>query len=216
MLKRMNFLAVFCLATLMLFAVAGIASAQQAKTVSPDLSVAGIRLGERRAAKAFLENLQPTMNDDGRPAYYFFNKSGTQVLKLTGASFDDRFLITEIEVYKVGTSYKRGHFQAEKIEYFKTQNDIFVGFKQSMASAITGIPNVDGKDRTGPKTVARKIGEPTERLTEGERETLIYRLPEIEIADETGKSAKFSYAAQYEFNDDKLKKFTLKISPAER
>ena len=214
MLKQRYFLSVFCPAVIFLCA-AFAASAQkreEKQTTAPDLSVAGVRLGNRAAAKAFLEGFQPRIGEDSRPTYYFYNRSATQVMKLTGASFDDRFFIVEIEVYKVGKSYTAPHFQADKIGFFKTESDIFVGYKQSTASAITGIPNVDGKDRTGPKTVAKKLGEPTNRTTEGERETLIYNIPEIEIADETGKTAKFTYSAQYEFNDDKLKRFVLKIS----
>jgi hypothetical protein len=211
MLKQKFSFSVFCLTIGFLFAA--FAAPAQEKTIAPDLSVAGVRLGNRASAKAFLEGFQPRIGDGARPTYYFYNRSATQVMKLTGASFDDRFLIVEIEVYKVGTSYKAPHFQTDKIGFFKTESDIFVGYKQSTASAITGIPNVDGKDRTGPKTVAKKIGEPTRRATEGDRETLFYEIPEIEIADETGKTAKFAYAAQYEFSDDKLKKFVLKISP---
>ena len=45
-------------------------------------------------------------------------------MKLTGASFEDRFLITEIEVYRVYENYNQAHFQAEKIGYFKTEKDL--------------------------------------------------------------------------------------------
>jgi hypothetical protein len=211
MLKQKYFLCVFCLAVISLFAAFAVSA--QEKTVAPDLSAAGVRLGNRATAKTFLEGYQPRIGEDSRPTYYFYNRSATQVMKLTGASFDDRFLIVEIEVYKVGKSYTSPHFQADKIGFFKTENDIFVGYKQSTASAITGIPNVDGKDRTGPQTVAKKLGAPTNRLTEGERETLFYEISEIEIADEAGKTAKYAYAARYEFSDDKLKRFILKITP---
>jgi hypothetical protein len=210
MLKQRFFILSFCLAMIATFAV----SDARAQSISPDLTVAGVKLGERASAKTFLEGFQPRIGQDGRPEYYFFNKMADQVLKLTGASFEDRFLITEIEVYKVGKSYRQGHFQSEKIGFFKTEKDIFVGYKQSTASAISGIPNVDGKDRTGPKTVVKKIGEPTDRKTDGERETLIYDLPSLELADETGKTSKYKYSAQYEFNENKLKRFILKISPA--
>ena len=198
---------------LILFGAASASAQAERQKSAPDLTVAGVRLGNRATAKAFLEGFQPRIGDGSRPTYYFYNRAATQVMKLTGASFDDRFLIVEIEVYKVGKSYTTPHFQADKIGFFKTESDIFVGYKQSMASAITGIPNVDGKDRTGPKTVAKKLGEPARRTTEGERETLFYEIPEIEIADETGKTTKFAYAAQYEFSDDKLKRFVIKISP---
>jgi len=211
MLKQRFFFLTFCLA--MISACAAFSASAQEKTVAPEITVAGVKLGDRASAKAFLDGFQARVAEDGRPMYFFYNKMATQVIKLTGASFEDRFFITEIEVYKVNKSYTAIHFQAEKIAYFKTEKDIFIGYKQSTASMITGIPNIDGKDMTGPKTVAKKLGEPTERLSEGDRETLLYKLPELELADETGKRAKFSYAAQYEFNENKLKRFVLKISP---
>ena len=199
-----------CLA---MIAVIGFAAkAQEEKSVTPDLSVIGIKLGTRAAAKVFLDGYQARVSEDGRPMYYFFNKFANQVMKLTGASFEDRFLITEIEVYRVYENYNQAHFQAEKIGYFKTEKDIFIGYKQSKASIITGIPNVDGKDMIGPKTVIKKIGEPGEDLKNDNQETLIYNLPSIEIADENGKTNKFSYSARYEFTENKLKRFILKIS----
>ena len=188
------------------------AMAQEEKSVTPDLSVIGIKLGTRAAAKAFLEGYQARQGEDGRPVYYFYNKFANQVMKLTGASFDDRFFITGIEVYKVNKSYSAAHFQAEKIGYFKTGKDIFVGYKQSKASMITGIPNVDGKDMTGPKTVIKKMGAPSEDVKTGEKETLIYKFPNIEITDENGKTNKFDYSAQYEFIEGRLNRFILKIS----
>ena len=63
-----------------------------------------------------------------------------------------------------------------------------------------------------PKTVIKKIGEPGEDLKNDNQETLIYNLPSIEIADENGKTNKFSYSARYEFTENKLKRFILKIS----
>jgi len=209
MLKQRFFL--FCLA--IFFMVAFEAKAQETKTIAPDLSVAGIKLGNRSTARNFLGGYQARVGEDGRPVYYFYNKFANQVMKLTGAAMEDRFFITEIEVYKVNQSYTAPHFQAEKIGYFKTEKNIFIGYRQSAASAITGIPNIDGKDMTGPKTVVKKLGEPTERIENGERATLIYKLPETELADENGKTSKFGYSAQYEFNEGKLKRFILKISP---
>lgn len=197
---------------LAMIAVLGFTAPAQEKSVAPELSVAMVKLGDRASAKAFLKDYQARQAEDGRPIYYFYNKFANQVMKLTGASFDDRFLITEIEVYRVGKSYQAPHFQAEKIAYFKTEKDIFIGYKQSTASMITGIPNVDGKDTTGPKTVIKKMGAPTEDVKTDEKEMLVYNLPNIEIADENGKTNKFNYSAQYEFAEGKLKRFTLKIS----
>jgi len=203
---------IFCLA--LVFGAVFYVNAQE-KNGARDLSVVGIKLGNRASAKAFIGTFQARIAEDGRPIYFYYNKFANQVMKLTGASFEDRYFITEIEVYKVGKSYTAPHFQAEKIGYFKTENNIFIGYKQSTASMITGIPNVDGKDTTGPKNVVKKLGEPTDRTENGEKETLIYKTPEIELTDEntTGKMLKFSYSADYEFNGGKLKKFVLKISP---
>ena len=205
----------FCFLVICLAVFFAVVNAQDEKKISPDLSVSGVKLGNRATAKEFLQNYQPTTGEDSRPAYYFYNKSANQVMKLTAASTEDRFLIVEIEVYRVGKSYTAGHFQAEKISHFKTEKDIFIGYKPSKLSSFTGIRNVDGKDRAGVKTVLEKIGAPTERTKHGEQEILIYKLPEIELADENGKAAKFGYTAQYEFNDGKLKRFILKISPKE-
>lgn len=213
MIKQRFFLFAVGLA---IFCMAAFDIAAQEKSIPPNLSVVGVKLGNRASAKTFLEGYQPRIGEDGRPIYYFYNKFANQVMKLTGASFEDRFLISEIEVYRVSKSYQAPHFQAEKIAYFKTENNIFIGYKQSTASMITGIPNIDGKDMTGPKTVIKKMGKPTEHLKTGEVESLIYDLPNTEIADENGKTLKFNYSAQYEFNEGKLKKFILKISAGER
>ena len=57
------------------------------------------------------------------------------------------------------------------------------------------------------------MGEPTEKQAEGERETFVYKAPAVEIVDETGKKMKYNYTAQFEFNDEKLKRFVIKITP---
>lgn len=214
MFRQKIFFSAIC--SLVFFAAVLNVFAQQ-KTVSPDLSVGGIKLGNRASAKIFLDGYQARIGEDGRPMYFFYNKFANQVMKLTGASMEDRYFITEIEVYRVAKSYTAPHFQA-KIAYFKTDSNLFIGYKQSAASMITGIPNVDGKDTTGPKAVIKKLGEPTERTKTVELETLIYKQSEIELADENaaGKTRKFAYSAQYEFNEGNLKKFILKISPNER
>jgi hypothetical protein len=212
MLKQGYYRLALCLT---MIAVLGFAAqAQEVKTAQAALSVVGVKLGNRASAKAFLGDFQARQDEIGRPIFYFYNKFANQVMKLTGASFEDKYFITEIEVYKVNKSYTAPHFQAEKIAYFKTDRDIFIGYKQSTASMITGIPNIDGKDMTGPKTVIKKMGAPTEDLKTDEKETLVYSLPNIEIANENsvGKVNKFNYFAQYEFTEGKLKKYTLKIS----
>jgi hypothetical protein len=188
----------------------------QEKPAEPEFSVAGVKLGHRASAKAFLIQYLPTTGEDGRPAYYFYNKFGSQVMKLTAASFEDPYFITEIEVFSVGKSYQKGHHWAEKIGYFMTEKDIFIGYRQSMTAAMIGIPNLARGSRIGPKDVVKKKGMPTERVKDGERETVTYSLSNVEIADEdaANKTNRYDYYARYEFNENKLKRFTLKISPA--
>lgn len=211
MFKKRIFCLTLCLAMTTFFCCS---AAAQEKTPAPQLSVAGVKLGDRETAKTFLGNFQPRVAEDGRPTYYFYNSGGTQVIKLTGASFDDRFFIVEIEVYRVGKSYQSPHFVAEKFQYFMTEEKIFVGYKESKASLITGIPNVDGKDEVGPQAIIKKIGEPTERVKNEEVETFVYNVPDLELTSEDPekKTSKFDYTARYEFSKNKLRRFILKIS----
>lgn len=194
------------------FAAAFDVKAQEEK-FQPELSVAGVKLGNRASAKAFLAGFVPTTGEDERPNFYFFNKFGTQVMKLTGASFDDPYFITEIEVFAVGKSYQKGHLLAEKIGYFMTENEIFVGYRQSMTASLIGIPNLARGSLIGPKDVVKKKGAPSERAKNGDRETVIYSLPNIELPDEKAenKTKQFGYYARYEFNKNKLKRFVLRI-----
>ncbi len=65
------------------FAFAAAVSAQSSKN-APELSVAGIELGNREKAKLFLTpGYQPRKGEDCRPNYYFYNAWGSQVMKLT-------------------------------------------------------------------------------------------------------------------------------------
>ena len=188
--------------------------AAHAQTKNPEMSVAGIKLGDRASAKAFLADYTPRQldGDDKRPAFFFYNKFGTQVLKLVGASQDDPYFITEIEVFSVGKSYQTKHYVAQKIGFFETENKIFIGYQQSVASMLIGLPGVSRNDMVGPKDVIKKKGEPTEHNKTGDDETVIYNLPDIQIAD-GDKTNRFQYTANYEFHKNKLKKFSFKIAP---
>ncbi len=184
-------------------------NAQTAK-IAPELSVIGIELGNRESAKAFLTSgYQPRVGKDGRPTYYFYNKWGSQVMKLTAASFDDPHFLTEIEVFSVGEKYQERHFQAENIKYFETENGIFLGFKQSAMYFIAGVKNAGSKNEITSKNIVQIKGEPTSRAdAEKNREVFSYNSSTVKIS---GEKTTANYQADYEFYKDKLKRFSLKL-----
>lgn len=186
----------------------------QEKTL-PEMSVNDIKLGNRDSGKAFLTQYLPTTDENGRPAYFFYNNLGTQVLKLTAASFEDPYFLTEIEVFIVTKSYQKPHNYLEKINFFVTESKIFIGYRQSVTTMIIGVPGVSRNDRIGPKDLVKKKGEPTESVKDGEKEIITYNLPDIEITDEKSTAKKYDYFARYEFRDKKLKRFVFKINPPE-
>lgn len=180
---------------------------------APEISINGIKLGDRVSAKAFLEKYAPTTDETGRPIYYFYNDPGTQVLKLTAESFEDPYYLVEIEVYGVGENYRRSHYYLKDTNFFITESKIFIGYRQSVASMIIGIPNVSRGDMIGPNDLAKRKGEPTERTKDGEKEILTYNFPELELVDENNVKRSFNYTATYQFIRKKLRKFSFKITP---
>ena len=183
--------------------------AQTPKT-APEMSVAGIELGSRESAKAFLKSgYQPRVGKDGRPTYFFYNKWGSQVMKLTAASFEDPYLLTEIEVFSVGEKYQERHFQAEEIKFFETENNIFIGFKQSTMYFIAGVKNKGSNNEITPKAVVEMKGEPSKRAdTDKNREVLSYSIADVKVP---GEKAEADYQADYEFYKKKLKRFSIKL-----
>ena len=206
----------FCL----LFAFS--AEAQEERAVEPEMSVAGLKLGGTPATKEFLTAYSPRQGEDGRPEYFFYNKFGTQVMKLTAESYESPYFITEIEVFAVGRSYMNTHHVARQIGYFVTENGIFIGYRQSALALLVGIPNVAREDRIGPKDVVKKKGTPASRTKTGDTEVLIYDLPNIALEENAENPAqrsaaqKFDYQARYEFRKNKLKRFHLKITAQNR
>ena len=183
----------------------------QEKNVEPELSVSGIKLGDRESAKAFLSGYSARIEPDRRAGYYFYNKFATQVIKLTAASFSDPYFLMEIEVFAVGRSYQNRHFQTEKIGYFETESGIFIGHRESALSIIVGIPGVARRDQIGPNDLVKIKGIPTERVKTEDREMVTYSLAKIELPGETSH---FGYHSEYEFYKNKLKRLTLKAIPA--
>jgi hypothetical protein len=185
--------------------------AQAQEAAKPELSVAGVKLGDRMAAKAFLSGYQPRRGEDGRPNYFFYNKFGTQVMRLAAASDEEPYFITEIEVFAVGKSYQTKNFVADQIGFFETESKIFIGEQQSATSLIFGVPY-----RIGAKDLVKKKGAPTEQAKTDDRETITYNIPAVELTDEAGKTTRCDYFARYEFYKKRLRKFTLRITAAEK
>lgn len=206
--------------SLMLF-VSGISFGQNVKSEIPEISVAGIKLGNRESAKAFLTNVGPRIGEKGEAEYYFYNKFGTQVMKLVAADFNDPHFITEIEVFAVGRSYQKPHFVLDDQGYFVTENGIFIGYRQSAGSMVVGmmigIPGVSREDMIGPKDVIRKKGQPTTKtVTENKRDVFTYEVHDTESfinnLETQNLDNKYGYAARYEFNKNKLKRFSIKLT----
>ena len=203
---------IFSLSLIILFTF-GI-NAQTKTEIKPDLKVAEFELGNRQKAKDFFaKGYSPRRGADDSAEYYFYNEFGTNVMKVVGASMDDPNFITEIEVYAVGNSYQEKHYYLKNTGYFVTDSGIFIGYRQSVASMIL-FPGVTRRDIIGPKDVLQIKGEPEEKfVNEKKRDVYVYKIPNVKIDGENGV---FNYEARYEFYKKQVKKFNLKITPAEK
>lgn len=204
---------------LVLFAVfqiglANYANAQESAEAKPEMSVIGIELGDRESAKKFLiDGFHPKVEEDGRASYYFYNRWGSQVMRLTAPSVEDKYFITEIEVYRVSKKYRTRHYQAKETKYFETENGIFIGFKQSAMYFLAAIENAGAINRYKIKNVINLKGEPDEHnKTDKKRETLQYKISDVKLSD--GKT-NVDYEATYKFYKNNLRGFTIKILPKE-
>ncbi len=191
-----------------LFVLVSAVSAQQSSL--PEISVNGVKLADRDSGKAFLTTFLPTTDEQGRAAYYFYNELGNQVWKATAASFDDPFMIVELEVYTVGTSYTKAHNYLQKTGYFVSESKIHVGKKETVTSALLG-EGLASDMRVGPKDIVKKKGEPTKRLTENGRDVFLYEIPDAEFTNEKGEKVRYDYTGRYEFKDKRLKRFVFSI-----
>lgn len=206
-----RFITVFA-AIILSFATFPSVQAQEKPQSVPEMSVAGLKLGDRVSGKAFLSLYQPRTDEDGLPKYYFYNGQGTTVMKITAASVEDPYFVTGIEVFRVGESYRNRHFVLNDIGHFVTESGIFIGFRQkpgNMALAmIVGVPNVGRSNIIGPKDVIRRKGEPDERAVNEKEETFDYRVEDFKIAE-----TNYKYTAHYRFNKRELKQFIFKLEP---
>ncbi|HMT09086.1 MAG TPA: hypothetical protein PKA82_13860 [Pyrinomonadaceae bacterium] len=176
---------------------------------SPELSVAGVKLGDRESAKKFLDGYQPR-TDEGTCSYYFYSSRGTVVMKLTAASCEDKYMITAIEAFAVDETYTKRHFVADKLGHFVTENGIFIGFRQSggglAIALIVGVPNLSRSNMIGPKDVVKIKGEPATRNKDGKVETMTYRIDDVAVGE-----GKYDYSSRFEFYGKELTKFEIKI-----
>lgn len=193
-----------------LFAAALLAIGAAAQT-APEMSINGVRLGDRVSAKPLLEKFAVTTDENGRFAYFFYNDFGDKVWRLTVASFEDRFNVVEMEVFQIGKKYDKPHFYLRKVDNFKTESKIFVGKRESVAATILG-EGLATDMRIGPKDLVKKLGDPTSRTAEGDREIFVYEIKGLETIDEKGEKLKRDYRATYVFANKKLRSFELSIS----
>jgi hypothetical protein len=184
-------------------------NAQDSKS-TPEMSVVGVKLGDRESAKKYLlPGHIPRVDEEGRVSYFFYNEWGTQVMRLTVASVDDPYFVTEIEVMAVGKSYQKRHYQDNENGLMMTENGIFIGFRQTAMNFIIGIRNAGKANTISPDEVVKIKGAPKTREKVGEKgEVITYSLPDVTLTDDDLKA---NYEARYEFSKNKLSKFSLKI-----
>lgn len=202
----------FVFAAFVLTAAFNMASAQAARP-EPELSVADFRIGgDEAAAKTLLQTYSPRYDNElQQPQYFFYNGYGNQVMSLTGYSKERPYLIVAIDVYAVGESYQKKHFQMKDRNSFMSESGFFIGARPSASSLIFAIPNI-----TGAKEVVKKKGAPdTDEKAEKVR-TLRYQIGEVkelEAKEADLKTVDFgAYTAEYRFYKNKLTRYTIAVN----
>lgn len=182
-------------------------------TSKPELSVAGFKLGgDEEAAKEKLKGYSPRYdNDQSQPKYFFYNEFGTQVMEITGLSREHPYLVVGIEVFAVGETYQKKHYQMKGVNSFVSESGFYIGEKPSATSLIFAVPNV-----TGAKDVIGKIGSPSSDEKEEKKvRVLNYQLnqvEELEKLDAKNKAVNFNrYTAKYRFVKNRLRRFSIAI-----
>ena len=180
----------------------------------PEMSVVGLRIGDEESAKKILQNYSPRYdNERNQPQYSFYNNYGNQVMTVTAYSKERPFLIVGVEVFAVGESYLKKHFQMKEYNSFMSESGFFIGARPSATSLMFAIPNV-----TGPKEVMKRKGEPKADETEGKVRTLKYEIGsvrELENLEATLKEVDFgAYMAEYRFYKNKLSRYSIFVNSA--
>lgn len=206
MFKKITSMVLINFIGLLLF-VAAVASVEaQENPSAPEMEIAGVKLNDEASGKAFLAKYSPRTGENGQPVYYFYNKYATEVLKITGFSMNQPYLIVGAEVYSVGKKYREQHFQINEISSFATESNFFVGVRQSAKSLLFGVA-----EKTDKEKIVKLKGKPDDVVNNEKREILTYKLNDVEVMHQ-GKAMKIPrYIAVYEFYKDKLKKISISI-----
>ena len=205
------FYAVLC--CVLIVSAANSAFSQTAQS-EPEMSVAGIRLGDEASAKTVLQNYSPRYdNERSQPQYFFYNGYGNQVMSVTAHSKERPFLIVAVEVFAVGESYQKKHFQMKETNSFMSESGFFIGARPSVTSMVFAIPNV-----TGPKEIMKRKGQPQADEKSDKVRTLRYQfgaVKELEAQEAQVKDVDFgAYTAEYRFYKNKLSRYRLAVNSA--
>ncbi len=179
----------------------------------PELCVAGICIGDNEEkVKTLFQNYSPRYDNELRqPKYYFYNNYGNQVMAITAHSKEYPYVIVGIEAFAVGESYQKTHYQMKEINSFITESGFFIGARPSVTSMLFGIPNV-----TKPKRVIKKKGLPVMDEKIKKIRTIRYQIDavkELETQAAAAKNINFgSYAAEYRFVKNKLRRFSISVN----
>ena len=202
----------FVLLCFVLIVSAANQASAQAAQMEPELSVAGFRLGDEESAKTVLQSYSPRYDNDlNQPKYFFYNGYGNQVMSVTAYSRERPFLIVGVEIFAVGESYQKKHFQMKDKNSFMSESGFFIGARPSAASLIFAIPNV-----TRPKGIIKKKGLPQADEKSGKVRTLRYQfgaVKELEAQEIKLKNINFgTYTAEYRFYKKRLNRFSISVS----
>lgn len=212
-MKTNNSKSIFLALTFLVFTIAVVPTIAQTTESQPELSVAGFRLGEdEEKTKTVLQGYSPRYDNElGQPKYFFYNGYGNQVMSVTAHSKERPFLIVAIEVFSVGESYQKTHYQMKDKNSFMTESGFFIGARPSVTSMMFAIPNV-----TAPKEIIKKKGAPEKDEKEKKARTLSYRLDsvgQLEAQEAKTKNVNFgSYTAEYRFVKNKLRRFAIAVN----
>jgi len=184
----------------------------QTAQLEPELSVAGFRLGDEESAKNILRNYSPRYDNDlSQPKYFFYNNYGSQVMSVTAHSKERPFLVVAVEVFAVGESYQKKHFQMKDTNSFMSESGFFIGARPSATSLMFAVPNV-----TGPKEVIKRKGLAQADEKSDKVRTLRYQsgtIKELEAQEKKLKDVNFgAYTAEYRFYKNKLTRYSIAVN----
>ncbi len=185
----------------------------QTEQKSPELSIAGFKLGgDEKATEQLLKGFSPRFdNEAGQPKYFFYNGYGNQVMSITCLSKEHPYLVVGVEVFAVGESYQKKHYQLKDTNSFMTESGFFIGAKPSVTSLMFAVPNV-----TKAKQIIKKKGVPMTDEKVDKVRTLAYRIDAVnQLENQEAKTEGInfgSYTAEYKFVKNKLRHITISVN----